>query len=170
MSVPFGSSLKQSINQICFSSTSKQFPTKHHGLLCVATTENNTCFTGEFLNPFGSHPLPPNSAFSGIFHGPFFTHLLQLDDCQFFQTCLTETTARPGQDRHHLDHGSLFGISPGWDPGRGTLQPMQCKTLAAESLFLLKDSVGIRCNETSLLQRTNQDHVGWTRLEPEWAW
>lgn len=31
MSVPFWSSLKKSINQICFSSTSTQFPAKTHG-------------------------------------------------------------------------------------------------------------------------------------------
>ena len=52
------SSLKKSINQICFSSTSKQFPTKHMATMCCSYLKK-TCFTGEFLKKLASFTMNP---------------------------------------------------------------------------------------------------------------
>lgn len=81
------------------------------------------------MNPMWKNPsVPPNSAFSR----------------SFLYTSSSTRRLSVFPDLSDWNHGEAWTGQaslgrvwnrPGWDPGRGTLQPMHCKTLAAESLL-----------------------------------
>ncbi len=134
--------LKKSINQIGFSSTSKQFPTKTHGVFqCVGNREKplkHTCFYCNF-SKFGKFTMNPLK--NPISRFPPFVRIESVLSLHIFFNSTTGSFSRLVWLKPRRGLGS---INAGrwhqgtwwkhcWDPGRGTatvatLQPIHCQT------------------------------------------